>query len=33
MNGEPGFRYLKPGPMILSSSAEAKKDLKKTFDD
>lgn len=30
---ELGFRYRKPRPMILGSSAEAKEDFKKTFDD
>jgi transposase len=28
-----GFRYRKPRPMILGSSAEAKEEFKKTFDD
>ena len=31
--GELGFRYRKPRPMILGSSAEAKEEFKKTFDD
>ena len=30
---ELGFRFRKPRPMILGSSAEAKEEFKKTFDD
>ena len=33
MFSELSFRYRKPRPMILGSSAEAKEEFKKTFDD